>query len=255
MTNPLFSDQENTTNTDQVDESKDYAAELIGEGKRYKDLSTAAKALVDKDMFIERLKAEAAEARAALKGEQKMDDFLEKLKQAQNLTNGSQSNQHNNAGEDGSAQQNSNNNPNTKPLSIEEVQELLERREKEKAEQANLQLAVSKVKETFGANYSQVMKQKAEELGMSPEYLTNLAKVQPKAFLKLVEADSAPNNRANAPNSSVNSAAMSGKKTGERTNEYYRSLRKQIGDAEFFKPKVQNQLHSDMLRLREAFFN
>jgi hypothetical protein len=48
---------------------------------------------------------------------------------------------------------------------------------------------------------------------------------------------------------------MGGKKTGERNNEYYRNLRKQIGDAEFFKPKVQNQLHKDMLQMREAFFN
>jgi len=252
MTDPLFSDQGNSN--DQIDETKDYAAELIGDGKKYKDLSSAAKALVEKDVFIERLKAEAAEARAALKGEQKMDEFLEKLRKAQSANTGDESNQLTSTGEDHSQRINSNNN-NPKPLSLEEVQELLDKREKERAEQANLNLAVQKVKEAFGANYAQVMKQKAEDLGMTPEYLTNLAKVQPKAFLKLVEADNVSNMRPVVPSSSVNTAAMGGKKTGERNNEYYRNLRKQIGDAEFFKPKVQNQLHKDMLQMREAFFN
>lgn len=256
MTNPLFSDQENTaTTTDQVEEGKDYAAELIGDGKRYKDLSAAAKALVEKDMFIERLKAETAEARAALRGEQKMDEFLEKLRSAQN-TNGIASTQNTMSGETASNQQNSNQTQITKALTAEEVQELLDRRDREKQEAANLSLAVQKVKETYGANYTAVMRQKAEELGMTPDYLTGLAKSQPKAFLKLVEADANQKGKTFNPTSSLNAAAVAaGKPTGERTNEYYRNLRKQIGDAEFFKPKVQNQLHDDMLRLRDAFFS
>lgn len=255
MTDPLFSDNGNSNaSNDKIDETKDYAAELIGEGKRYKDMSVAARALLEKDMFIERLKAEAAEARAALKGEQKMDEFLEKLRNAQTLANGNASTQNTNSGEDNSGNNNANNS-NAKPLTVEEVQKLLESRERQKAEEANLEYAAQKVKEAFGANYSQVMKQKAEELGMTPEYLTNLARVQPKAFLKLVEADVAPQGRPAAPSSSLNTAAMNGKKAGDRNNEYYKALRKQIGDAEFFKPKIQNQLHSDMLRLRDAFFN
>lgn len=251
MTDPLFSDQGNAP--DPVDETKDYASELIGEGKKYKDMSSAARALIEKDMFIERLKAEAAEARAALSGEKKMDEFFEKLKSIQQTT-GTASTQVTTPGETATNQQTTNNN-NPKALTAEEVQELLEKRDREKQETANLTLAVAKVKEAYGANYTAVMRQKAEDLGMSPEYLTNLAKSQPKAFLKLVEADSVQSGRPVTPTSTVNTAAMAGKKTGERNNEYYRALRKQIGDAEFFKPKVQNQLHSDMLRLRDAFFN
>lgn len=252
MTDPLFSDNGNN-NTSTTIEDKDYAAELIGDGKKYKDLSSAARALVEKDMFIERLKAEAAEARAALQGEKKMDEFFEKLKGIQSNT-GTASTQVTSTGEHATTQNSQPNNNNPKALTAEEVQELLEKRDREKQEAANLQLAVQKVKEAYGANYTAVMRQKAEELGMSPEYLTGLAKSQPKAFLKLVEADSVQNQKTFTPTSSVNTAAMGGKKTGERNNEYYKTLRKQIGDAEFFKPKVQNQLHSDMLRLREAFF-
>lgn len=250
MTDPLFSDQGN--DDDNVDNDVDLSTELIGEGKKYKDVSAAAKAIVEKDKFIERLKAEAAEARAALRGEQKMDEFFEKLKTIQN-NSGTASTQVTTPGETAT---NQNNNVNTtKALTAEEVQELLEKRDREKQEAANLSHAVQKVKEAFGANYSSVMQQKAAELGVSPEYLTSLAKTQPKAFLKLVEADRVDAGRSISPTSSLNTAAIGGKKTGERTNEYYRTLRKQIGDAEFFKPKVQNQLHADMMRLKQAFFN
>lgn len=251
MTNPLFSDQGN--DDDNVDNDVDYAAELIGGDKKYKDVSAAAKAIVEKDKFIERLKAEAAEARAALQGEQKMDAFFEKLKDIQN-NSGTASSQVTTPGEN-ATNQTPPTNPNNKALTAAEVQELLEKRDREKQEAANLTLAVQKVKETFGANYSAVMQQKAAELGMTPDYLTNLAKTQPKAFLKLVEADQVPAGRPISQASRLNTAANTGKQTGERTNEYYRGLRKQIGDAEFFKPKVQNQLHSDMMRLKEAFFN
>lgn len=253
MTNPLFSDNGNPIESDQIDTTTDFASELIGDGKRYKTTQDAAKALVEKDKFIERLKAEAAEARAALKGEAKMDEFLEKLKSIN--TTGNASTQNTMSGE---TVTNQNPNPNNTPkaLTAEEVQELLEKRDRDKAESANLANAVQKVREAFGANYQSVMQQKAADLGMTPEYLTNLAKSQPKAFLKLVEADQTPQGRQSSPTSSVNTNALATQtRGGERDNAYYRAMRKQVGDAEFFKPKIQNQLHKDAERLKEAFFN
>jgi hypothetical protein len=153
---------------------------------------------------------------------------------------------------------NQSHNPNNTPkaLTADEVQEILNKRDQEKAESANLAAAVQKVREAFGANYQSVMQQKAADLGMTPEYLTNLAKSQPKAFLKLVEADQTPQGRQSSPTSSVNTNALATQtRGGERDNAYYRALRKQVGDAEFFKPKIQNQLHKDAERLKEAFFN
>src|SRR5574343_1466748 len=249
MTNPLFSDNGDTfeDSTDQNDESIDLAAELIGEGKRYKTVQDAAKALTEKDKFIERLKAENAEARASLRGEQRMDEFLEKLKAA---TTGNASTQNTNSGEPATNQNQFNNIPTPKALTAEEVQEMLDKREREKQEAANLALAVQKVREAFGANHSAVLQQKAAELGMTPEYLTNLAKSQPKAFLKLVEADQAPEGRVPTPTTSLNTNALATQKRGgERDQKYYSELRKKIGDAEFFKPSVQNQLHKDAQRL------
>lgn len=253
MTNPLFADQADLEEDHSDQGEVDVAAELIGEGKKYKDLSAAAKALLEKDRFIERLKAENAEVRGALKGESKMDEFLEKLRAAQN--SGTASNSVTSQGEPFTNQNQSNNQTPSKALTVEEVQKLMEERERGAREEANLAASIQKVKEAFGANYKAVMTAKADELGMPQEYLLNLAKTQPKAFAKLVEADVATQGRGNTPTSSVNTAALNGKRNGEKTNEYYKALRKQIGDAEFFKPSIQNQLHKDAMRLGEAFFS
>ena len=252
MTNPLFADQADLEDhSDQGD--VDVAAELIGEGKKYKDLSAAAKALLEKDRFIERLKAENAEVRASLQGEEKMDAFLEKLRAAQN--SGTASNSVTNQGEPSTNQNQSNNQTPSKALTVEEVQKLMEDRERTAAEQRNLEASIQKVRDAFGANYKAVMTAKADELGMSQDYLLNLAKTQPKAFAKLIDADVAQQGRGTTPTSSVNTAALGGKRTGEKNNEYYKTLRKQIGDANFFQPNIQNQLHKDAQRLGEAFFS
>lgn len=251
MTNPLFADQADIDNNNPDQGEVDYVAEFIGEGKKYKDVSAAAKALAEKDKFIERLKAENAEARASLQGEAKMDAFLEKLSK---INSGTASTPGNQPGEDATNREANNQNP-SKALTVEEVQKLLEEREEKSAQQKNLDESIQKVKEAFGANYKIVMTQKAEELGVSQEYLLNLAKTQPKAFVKLVEADVAPRGNPTTPRSSVNTATFGNKPAGEKNQAYYSALRRQIGDAEFFKPKIQNQLHKDAQRLGEAFFS
>lgn len=252
MTNPLFDDQSNEDDNLPDQGEVDLAAELIGEGKKYKDQQAAAKALLEKDRFIERLKAENAEARASLKGEAKMDEFLEKLRAANN--SGTASTSAHQQGEP-STNQNTNQETPSKSLSIDEVQKLLDEREKASREEANLAKSIQAVKQAFGANYRAVMTAKAEELGMSQEYLLNLAKTQPKAFAKLVEADVSGTGTTAPPPNSINTATFGNKRTNEKNSAYYSALRKQVGDAEFFKPSIQNQLHKDAQRLGPAFYS
>lgn len=249
MTDSLFSD-DNTGITENTD--RDYAAELVGEGKKFKDIQALARAKAESDAFIERLKAENAEMRASLRGEAKLDEFFDKLKNIQNHSgNGSTSNT---MSDEPATQKNSNNE--SKPaLSVDDVNALLEQREQKRQEALNLEFAKTKLREAFGANAGSVLKTKAGELGMTEDQLDAMARTQPKAFLRLVEADkvSAPNSAA--PRTQVNTAAIAKNANGEiRNNEYYRNLRRKIGDAAFFRPEVQKQLNEDMLRMRDAFF-
>jgi hypothetical protein len=247
---PLFP----TGGADQAtDPNVDYADQLVGEGKRYKDLAALARAKVESDAFIERLKTENAAQREALKGEQKLDEFFDKLKSTL-PTPGTPSTPVTNPGEQ---QPNQSPNPNNnQALSPEDVLKLMDKRDQVTREQRNLETAVSKVQEVFGANYKSVMAQKAADLGMAPEALVSLAKTQPQAFLKLVEADKAPSNSGTAPpRSSVNTNSFTANPSQARDKKHYDALRKQMGDRKFFSNReVQNQMHKDAQEQREAFY-
>jgi hypothetical protein len=191
--------------------------------------------------------------RNALRGEAKIDEFLDKLNKTVVPSPGAANNSQTPAGESNQNQNTQENNP--KAISLDDVEEILTKREQAKRETDNLAYTAKKVKEAFGANYAIVLQQKAADLGVTPEYLTQVAKSQPAAFLKLVEADKAANTQGSPPRSSVNTSGMGGNRTDDRNQAYYNNLRKQIGDAQYFSPKVQNELHKDAQRLGEAFFN
>ena len=246
MTQSLFSDQETP---DQTIEDKDYASELIGDGKRFKDISALARAKVESDAFIERLKAENAEMRGALKGEAKITEFLDKLNTMNKPPLGNASSDDNQ-----SSQSNQNQNTQIKSLSLEEVQAMLDEREKRSKEEQNLSYVNTEVRKAFGANAGSVLKAKAAELGMTEQDLTDLAKVRPAAFLKLVEA-SVQGTTGQAPRSSVNTTSISNQPTGTKNNKYYTELRKKMGDADFFKPSIQNEMFRSAKELGEAFYS
>lgn len=244
---PLFTPSNDPTPI--VQEGTDFVSQLIGEGKKYKDAQALAKAVLDKDAFIEQLKSENFQMRSSLRGEQKIDEFLDKLNKSPSPSTVVASTPVTNQSE------NTDQTNQTKALSQEEIIKILEQRDNAKQAEMNLRLAVDQVKKVYGANYTQVMKTKAEELNMSPESLTNLAKNQPAAFLKLVEADKLPQTQGNLPKSSVNTSAMNNSNSGQKTQKYYRDLRKQVGDAVYFSPKIQNELMKSALELGNAFFD
>lgn len=249
MTNPLF--DPNTPTDPNIPENA--AEALIGEGKKFKDVETAARSLLAKDAFIEQLKAENAQMRASLRGEQKIDEFLTKLA-AQNATPPKASNE-GQPPENTDANQLNNTQP-PKGLTLTDVEEVFLKRERERTEAQNLNTVLAKVKEAFGADYQTVLSAKAQELGMSADELLVEAKTRPAAFLKLVEADKVSRPASGAPpRSQVNTSGFNAQNVPERTQAWYNKMRREIGDAKFFSPKIQNELHKDALRLGEAFFN
>lgn len=251
MSNPLFPDQ--GAPADQpLDETKDYAADLIGEGKKYRDVQVAARSIVEKDSFIERLKAENAVMRSSLKGEQKMDEFLDKLNSYKPAPPGSATNPVT-IPDESSQSQHLNITP--KALSLEEVQALLDKREEEKKKQANIDFAASAVQKAFGANSGVVLLQKATELGVTKEYLTRLAAESPQAFLKLVEADKSPQGGPGFISSTTNTAAFKAS-SNEKNKAYYDNLKKQMGITKFVADKrLQNEMHTQSQKLGAAFFS
>lgn len=244
MTNPLFDSTNVETN---IDPTKDYSTELMGEGKKYKDVQALARAVMEKDAFIERLKSETAQLRGSVQGEAKIEELLATLR--------AQVTPPANSGTPATKPDDKSANQPAPGLSTEDVERLLANRDREKTEASNVALVAAQLKKAWGANHGEVLKQKTEELGATPDFMTNLAKSNPAAFLKLVAADSTEPTPGR-PASSVNTTPAQGKApVGGKTKSYYDALRKQIGDGKFFNPTIQNELHRNMMALGEAFFD
>lgn len=241
----IFSDKE------QNDPNKDYAAELIGDGKRYADVKVAAKALLDKDAFIERLKAENADMRKSISSEAKLDALLDQLK---NINAPSSGNANSVSHQPHESVPQMNTQPQSEALTVDKVQRLLEEREAKQREDRNLSLAVQKAKEAFGANAKSVIEGKASELGMSYDELIEEAKKRPQAFLKLIEANG-PVTMPNAPRTQVNTAPSRDSNGNVKNNAYYSQLRKTLGNEKFFTPAIQNEMERNAKQLGEAFWN
>src|SRR4051794_16092193 len=75
----LFNDSDDTPD---IDQNKDYFSELVGDGKKYKDSQAAGRAIVEKDAFIERLKAEAHGLRQELNTRLKLEEVVDRISSA-----------------------------------------------------------------------------------------------------------------------------------------------------------------------------
>ncbi len=243
MSDPLFSsDQEPVT----IDPNKDYSSDLVGEGKKFKDIAALARAKVESDAFIEQLKRENAEARAKADNGLAMKTFLDNLDAKMKTAPAEPTRVETPSLEPNAAQPN-------KGISEQDIVALLERREAQKSEQDNLNKAVEQVKKAFGANYGLVLKQKAQELGVKEEFLTDVAKKNVNAFLKIVQAETPSDNTSLFPSSSISSSNPSVQNTGKKFKDYEK-LRKE-NQQEYMSRKIQNEMMDEALKQGESFFS
>jgi hypothetical protein len=158
-----------------------------------------------------------------------------------------------------------NGNASNKTFSEEDISKLVEEKftqaEIARAQANNLDLVRSSLMNTWGQDFVNNLKAKANELGVSEDFLDKLARNQPKAFLKLVDAEATPQKKESvffAPptgmmNTKVNRVDGFAP-SGDRTKTYYDNL-KAKDPSSYWSPNVQNQMHNDAIRLGEKFFD
>ena len=249
----LFS---STTNGDApvVDPSKNYLEELVGEGKKFKSQEDLARAKLESDAFIARLQGELQGIRTELNTRLTVEQMMDKITAAKEATN---SNTNGN-------QPVVNGDSGAKSLTEEDLTALVEDRiskiEKARIQESNLNQVRQVLTEKFGADFPSHLKQTATNLGVGEEFLNNLAKEQPKAFLALVGQQDAPKapqvqNTLFAPTPSQQIPKTPGfAPTGERKKSFYDDLKRKDAAA-YWSPKVQNQMHQDAIKLGEVFFD
>lgn len=217
---------------------------FVGEGKKYANNDAVAKALVEKDNFIQRLQEEARkkedDLRTAL-NTQAFEDRMKALEAAQ-LT------------ERAAPPEREVTPPASTTPVIDEaaIQKVMDARDKANARSRNLMNVKDKLTEVYGEEFPNRVKARALELNISLNQLNEMAAETPSAFYALIGLDAVrtPDNSA-PPQTRTNSAAFV-PTSGVKNNAYYQNLRK-TNPTEYWTPRVQMEEYNELRRQGDAF--
>lgn len=200
-----------------VDPEKDHYSELVGEGKRYKDNQAAGRALVEKDVFIEQLKKEAAEAREA----------AQKAKSMQELVDQIESKRANPAANPPVTTPETVVDPNPNPATKVEdvVRKLLSEHSETQRASDNRRKVADVLRANFGPGFAKVLAERAEAMGLGQKTIDDIAGRSPAAIFQLMGvSETAKTNVAAAPAVRTNPGAVAG--NNKKNFAYYENIRK-----------------------------
>lgn len=231
--------------------------ELVGEGKKFKTPEDLARGKLESDQFIERLKGELAGLRSELNTRQTLEQLMDKMAAGSGSTTDNSNQMANN--------QTPTNGDGTKSFTEDDVMRIVESKlseaEKIRVQNNNLSLVRNALSERYGNDYVSKLKESAQHLGVDENFLQDMAKNQPKAFLKLIDSEAAGGNTNAASSNNSLFAPPTGqnlrsefKPNAGRTKGYYDQL-KAKSPSEYWSPAIQNQMHKDALSLGEKFFD
>lgn len=246
MTEDLFKDIDI-----QVDPNKNYLEDLVGDGKKFKDVEALAKGKYMSDTYIpvlerqlDELRGDYNKLREEYNAGPKLQELLDQITNKQQLADNTPQI---NDGVDTKV-------PAYDPKEIESLvsSKILEH-ENTKKQQDNYNQIRTKLLERFGENYKNVLKEQSENLGLTDEFVNDLARKHPSVFLKTFGLDKAPQgeNFQSPPNSSARSDSFS-PQTTKRTWSYYQKMKKENPDL-YRNPKTQVQMHHDAISLGREF--
>jgi len=229
-------------NTDTNDQTVTFDA-LVGEGKKYKTNDDAAKAIVEKDNFIERLKAEQEELRRELQTRtptvdrtQEILDRMEALNKREPVTPTE---------------------PHREPerteykgLSEADIDRVLSQREAKAKAEANIARVKEKLLETYGEQYGQALKSIAEKNGLSAKDLDDLAARSPQLIFNLIPRNTGE--RTFVPPGSSIQPDFVPQGGDAKPRSYYEKI-KASDRVKYFSAEVQNKMYKDAMTLKEAF--
>lgn len=212
---------------------------LVGEDKKYKTVDDLAKAAVEKDRYIAQLQSEMAEARKEIGSKATLDEIMTKIREMTPSAPPSPSAQPG---------------PESEKQDVTElVSKMLEEREQTQKVESNKSLVERTLLEKWGNDANLNLNKKASELGVTLDYLKRLSLESPKVFFNLVGLDKVQTTTPAAP-APRGSVTLPPSGSGERTKSFYDNIKK-ANPAEYFSPKIQNQMYKDAMRLGESFFD
>lgn len=234
--------------TDLFDNGQDQPVtfdELVGEGKKYIDNNAIAKAVAEKDRFIQQLQDENAAARQELRSRTNLEDVVNQLKSGQ---------QNPPPNREIAPTPRQEPTVEAEPVDLEaKFLEMLQKAKQKDSRANNLETAQAGLRDRFGADFKQTLKEVVSELGVSEQFVSDLAATSPAGFLKLIDSVRAPDDKRPVapPQSRVAPQVPGG--TGRRNKAYYDELRRSDVNA-FLSPRTQNQYYKDAMEQGESFY-
>lgn len=236
---------------DQPDPEKDWETEFVGEGKKFKDTKALAYSAAVKDAFIEQLKKETARLRGELSKQKTLDEVLTAIEQ-KSKTKAPEAEGTPAERPDGKVA------PEDLDARIKEAAaSVVKNLTKEQQAEKNVNFVMTSLEEAWGPEFRNRLEAEGKKLNLGRDFITMLARERPEALLALIGAKKAPATERNptSPSGSVNTLALgTGSGTKEKALSYYTKLKKE-NPSLYNSPAVQNEMHSQALKLRAAFFD
>lgn len=235
-----------TTEVQNAQTNESFVTQLVGEGKKFKDLEALAKGKLEADRHIGEITKTLDELRAELAKQDYAKSLLETM----------------NKGSETRAEQpppttpSPSNTENT-TQSASDIESLVEKviteKEKNRTVTQNITVVGEEMERQFGDKAGQILKSKSQELGMSLDRLKEIAAESPTAFFQLIGVSAQKKATMNtAPQSSVRSETFNSN-LQDRDFEYYQKLRKENRSL-YYSPKIQNMMLQDRERLGGRFY-
>lgn len=250
-------DDTNQNDQIQIDENKDYFAELTAPGAKFdltkydNDPLKAAAAIAKgkwhadatvelRNRQIDETRADWLKMREEYNAGPKLKEYLDQLV---------------------SKQQQSHEEPNVNEVKPpvydpKEIENLLEQkltqREQQRKEEANYKLVESKLTEHYGPQYQNALKQQVDQLGLDKDFVNELARKHPQVLFRTLGLDGQKSD------GSFQTPLQSSQRkdpfapTQKRTNAFYQKMRKENPEA-YRSPKIQDQMLKDMITLGDDF--
>lgn len=219
--------------------------DLIGEGKKFRDQEAVAKAVFEKDAYIQRLEKEAEDARTELRARLTLEELSEKF-----VSKAPQPIQPTPVTSPVEADPKI-----AQPLDIAKlVAEELAKTKSTELTKANIEKSKAGLKDRFGGDFATALKGVAESLSVSTNFLDSVAAQSPEAFFNLVDSVKPRDDRrpTSPPQSGIDPNRGS-PVSGAKNNKYFQELRRRDPKL-YFSKSVQADLYRQAMDQGSKFY-
>lgn len=215
------------------------------------DIDALLRGKAESDRFIEVLQDEKKEMRRDINERINLEKFVAKLEERVNVPQ-STSNQPNQGDEKPNE-----GNVNSTPVSMDDVaklvQDALTQESSKRVRAENLRESRVALEKLYGPNYSSHLQARADELGVTKEFMNKLAGESPKALIAVLGKPANEPSTYAPPKGTTNTHAVAGG-PGERTFKWYEKMRKE-DPKRYWSVQNTQQMHKDAARMGVDFYS